>query len=73
MPPEIVPKASAVSLPPRGSFTAAATPAPGKTNIIVFIRAHREALAALRVGERGVDNVQQLAGSEETSPYAFVE
>ena len=46
---------------------------PGKTNINDFIKSHAAALKALLVGERAVNNVGALAGSETTSPYAFVE
>ncbi|MGE5829931.1 MAG: hypothetical protein ACM30G_16445, partial [Micromonosporaceae bacterium] len=68
-------KVTALSLPPRGTFSAMNPPPAGKINFNAFLRdpANRAALAALRTGERGVANVGQLAGSEDTSPYAFVE
>lgn len=67
--------AAALALPPRGTFTTENPPPSGKMNINAFSRgpANRAALAALRVGERRVPNVGALAGSEETSAYAFVE
>lgn len=74
-PPAISALAAALPLPPRGSFTTEDPPPAGKVNINAFSRdpAHRAALAALRADERGVPNVGALAGSEETSAYAFVE
>lgn len=73
MPPAITALATALGLPPRGSFTTT-TPAPsGKVNINAFTRSHTAALAALRAGERAVPNVGALAGTETTAPYAFVE
>ncbi|GIG20943.1 hypothetical protein Cch01nite_16670 [Cellulomonas chitinilytica] len=73
MPPAIVALATAAGLPPRGAFTAVTPAPPGKTDIRAFIRSHAAQLAALRVGERRVPDVGALAGSETTSPYAFVE
>ena len=75
LPPDIAAKVAALPLPPRGTFSAASPPPTGKISFNAFLRdpGHRAALAALRTGERRVDNVGQLAGSENTSPYAFVE
>jgi hypothetical protein len=73
IPPTIASLAAAVPLPPRGSFTAETPAPPGKININEFSRTHARALTALRAGERGAPNVGALAGSENTSPYAFVE
>lgn len=75
LPPGIAAKVAALPLPPRGTFSAASSAPAGKISLNAFLRdpGHRAALAALRTGERGVANVGQLAGSENTSPYAFVE
>jgi hypothetical protein len=74
-PPAIAALATALALPARGTFTTM-DPAPGgKININAFSRdpTNAAALRALRAGERGAPNVGALAGSEETSAYAFVE
>src|SRR5262249_53743376 len=69
LPPVISAKVAALPLPPRGTFSAANSPPPGKIHFNAFLRdpANRTALAGLRTGERRVSNVGQLAGSEDTS------
>ncbi|MDT5012493.1 MAG: hypothetical protein QOH57_4110 [Mycobacterium sp.] len=66
-------KVNALALPPRGSLSAVDPVPPGKTAINAFMTKNKAALAALREGEGGYDNVQQEAGLINTSAYAFVE
>ena len=73
LPPAIQAKVSALPLPPRGTFTSSPSPPAGKQSINVFCAANKTALANLRTGEQTVNNVGALAGTETTSPYAFVE
>jgi hypothetical protein len=75
LPPPIATKVAALPLPPRGTFTAAFPAPTGKLSLNAFLRdpTHSAPLTALRIGERSVANVGQLAGDKDTSPYAFVE
>jgi hypothetical protein len=74
IPPAVAALASAVPLPPRGSFTAESPPATGKTDFNKFGRDNKAKLKAMLTGEvAGAKTVQDLAAKKDTSPYAFLE
>lgn len=73
LPPGIASLVNAVGLPPRGTFTAAATAPRGRVRIQDFVASHRAALSAMLAGEGKVSNFLSLRPRVETSPFAFVE
>lgn len=74
VPPRIDALVRALRLPPRGTLTSAAPPAPGKTPIRAFCTdpTRAAALRDLRSDER-VGNIATYGARADTSPYAFIE
>jgi hypothetical protein len=79
LPPDIAAKVSALTLPPRGSFSTQNPPPPGKTSIIAYCADphNAAALRAMRDGEPSQPtstlSTSQYAARAATSPYAFIE